>query len=371
MLDSLGVYDRVRSKGYDCDAVSMKNEKGETTDKYYVGHAKLYRYLALRIYRQALVDELTLMVQELGIPVKYNTKFSHVISKTTKKVEFCFMDGSVESASLLIGADGIYSRVRRHIYPDLVPKYSGFLAVWSEVPTSKLRFPKDVDFVLPVTVVAKPGAFLIIPQDANGSIVLVGVQRPFPELDRAGWEKLAASKSELLAFMQKDMESWPDIVQSALEIIPHDDISLWPFHTVPYLENWFSTDSRVIILGDAAHAVSPSTGQGVNQCLEDVHMLALLLSKLSDKIVLSDALGFWQSYRQERIGRVVVLSEQINIKRLPPAEQAKVPAGMVWKDESATTGEGGQLRWLYEPHLEEHVSAWIDKKTKSGSSNGA
>ncbi|MCJ1392964.1 hypothetical protein MMC18_005836 [Xylographa bjoerkii] len=371
VLDSLGVYERIQSKGYNCEANSVKNDKGETTEKYYYGHAQLYGYRALRIYRQVLIDELTLMVQERGIPIRFGTKFSHVISETKDNVDFCFMDGSSESASLLIGADGIYSRVRRYIYPDLVPKYSGFLAVWSEVPTSKLRFPEDIDFVLPATVVAKPGAFLIVPQDANGSIVMAGVQRAFPEHDRAGWEKLGASNAELLAFLRKDQELWPDIVQSALEIIPHDDFSIWPFYTVPRLENWTSSDRRVIILGDAAHAIPPSAGQGVNQCLEDIHMLALLLPKLSDKITLPDALDFWQSCRQERVGKALGLAQQMNIKRLPPAEQAKLPAGTVWKDESATTGEGGQLRWLYEPHLEEQVSSWIEKQNHSVSSNRA
>lgn len=53
------------------------------------------------------------------------------------------------------------------------------------------------------------------------------------------------------------------------------------------------------------------------------------------------------------------LTKQMNAKRLPPAEQAKLPPGAIWTDDSATCGEGGQLRWLYEPDLDVDVAEWV------------
>ena len=358
VLDDLGVYQRIRNKGFNFDILDFKNEAGEKTDTYYFGSEKLYGYQALRIYRKVLIDELLLMLEERKIPVKYETKFSHVVSESDI-VEFTFADGFTAKASILIGADGIHSTVRKYIYPALSPKFSSFVAITSAIPRSKLRAPAD--YYMPVTIMAKPGAFVMAPQDVDGSEIMVGTQRAFPERDRAGWEEMLAGQHELLDILHKDLGSWPDIVQSALENITEGKITIWPFYGVPKLDKWASTaENRVIILGDAAHAIPPTAGQGVNQAFEDVYMLALLLAKLSPKITLSNALLFWQTFRQERIDKVLDLTQKMNAKRLPPAEQAKLAAGSIWKGEDVQ-GEGGQLRWLYEPELDKEVAAWVEK----------
>jgi len=90
---------------------------------------------------------------------------------------------------------------------------------------------------------------------------------------------------------------------------------------VPRLERWASDVGKVIVLGDAAHAVPPTTDQGVNQAFEDIYMLALLLAGLSENVTLPNALGFWQTFRQERVEGILLLTRQ----RLPLVEQAKLP----------------------------------------------
>lgn len=362
VLDALGVYERIRRKGYNFDILTFKDEAGQTTDLYYFGHEKLYGYKALRVYRQVLVNELLAMVEECGIPIKYEKKFSRVVSESDDSVTFEFADGSIESASLLIGADGIHSKVRRYISPSVVPKYSGQLAITCAIPRSKLRMPAGIDYPLPATIMGKHGAFVLAPQDVEGTELLAGTQRVFPERDRAGWEELTSAKNELRDLFQMNMKDWPDIVQSALEDIDPEKISNWPFYLVPRLERWASTKGRVIILGDAAHAIPPTAGQGVNQAFEDTYTLSLLLSKLSSKVPLSDALRFWQDYRQERVDKVLDLTRMMNNKRLPAAERARLAKESVWRDESATRGEGGQLRWLYEPHLDEKMLSWVESR---------
>lgn len=165
--------------------------------------------------------------------------------------------------------------------------------------------------------------------------------------------------------LRENKDDWPDIVQSALEGAPVENMGIWAFYGIPKLDKWASPADRVIVVGDAAHAIPPTAGQGVNQAFEDVNMLALLLSKLSPQVPLAEALKFWQDYRQAGIDKVLELTQQMNAKRLPPAEQAKLPPGAIWKDESATRGEGGQLRWLYEPDLDEDVAKWIAAREHS------
>jgi hypothetical protein len=49
----------------------------------------------------------------------------------------------------------------------------------------------------------------------------------------------------------------------------------------------------------------------------------------------------------------------MNNKRLPGAEQAKLPQETVWQDESEEKGVGEEMRRLYGPNLKEEVFSWI------------
>ena len=78
-------------------------------------------------------------------------------------------------------------------------------------------------------------------------------------------------------------------------------------------------------MGDAAHAIPPTAGQDVNQAFEDTDMLALLLCNVSPRTPRQEAFDYGQDYRQKRVDRVLELTEQMNAKRLPVVEQAKLP----------------------------------------------
>ena len=107
-------------------------------------------------------------------------------------MEFGSADESTSTACLLIGADGIHSHVRRYTHSNVEPKYLGFVGM-----TSAIRFSRgNTDYSLPMTVMAKPRAFVIAPEDVDGSEVLIGTQDAFPERDKAGWRRLQSDKYE-------------------------------------------------------------------------------------------------------------------------------------------------------------------------------
>ena len=153
----------------------------------------------------------------------------------------------------------------------------------------------------------------------------------------------------LVKFLQQDTEHFPEIVQNAVSHIPHGKINVWPFYIVPKLEKWASEKRRVIILGDGAHAIPPSSGQGINQALEDAYILALLLAQ-ANKINMQDALNFWQDYRQRRVEKVLSLGNQIELRRMSKEERDKIPSKSIQKIE---------LSWLFKPDFKGDVDRWV------------
>ena len=358
VLHKLGIYERVRKKSYKYQVLTFKDDHHETTDVYYFGHKKFHGYNAMRVSRQVVIEEVKLKLSEHNIEVKHNIRFSHVISEFGDSVTFAFKDGTTSSASMLIGADGIHSTVRKYMYPTVTPRYLGQMGIACVIPLSSIRLPKK-DYPLPAVISAKPGSFLVLPQETDGSKVLIQVTLAYPEQSREGWHALNARTDEMVRLFQKDMHAWPDVVQSALENVNEDTLFTWPYYAVPRLEQWASNGKRVVLIGDAAHGVPPVSGQGANQAIEDTYVLASLLGKLDEELDLAEALKLWQVFRQERMDRIVKFTDMMNNRRLSPAERAKLPECAVWR---GTAEDTEQMSWLYATDLEKVVNEMVGKR---------
>jgi len=369
-LDSIGLYERLRDKALEFDKLYFKDDKDETTDIYYFGSEAMYGYHAIRIMRKELLSELLTMLRERSIPVHFDSVLATVDSDDpNNKVEFTFTNGQTASASLLIGADGIHSTVRSTFLPEAKPRYAGILGISCVVQRSELRIPDS--YGLPAIAMGKPGGFLLVPQKPDGSELYVGAQRLFAELDDAGWNSLRKDKQKLYDMIHENQTDWPDVVQSALEAMTLDRMGFWAFYALPPLSSWLSGSKRIILVGDAAHAIPPTVGQGANQAIEDVCALAYLLSKLSPEVPLNKAAALWQSYRQERVQKILDLTQQMNAKRLPESEKVKLPPGAIWTDKSLARGEGGELRWLYNIDLSDEAEKWAHElKLKAAGARG-
>ncbi|KAI0521293.1 FAD dependent oxidoreductase [Xylaria bambusicola] len=362
ILDQLGVYSEIKKKGYLFEHVYYKNADEQTTERYPFGNESAFGYKALRIYRQDLLDVLYTACVERSIPIHFGKKFAKVVDESDTRVTFSFTDGSTETASLLIGSDGIHSKLRDYVIPGVEKKFVGLAALTWETPTEQLRIPEDKDYKFPVTVLTANGAFVLAPQKPDGSAMLAGTQIAIEDKNREGWDTFMADKEALVARVTTNLEVWPDIAKSSMEVIDRDTMNVWPFYAIPRLPNWTSPKyQRVVILGDAAHAIPPTTGQGASQAFEDVTSLALILAAVRENVGLEwgEALKYWQRMRQDRIDDLLVLTRQLNNKRLPPEKQALLPKEDLWFDESATNPN--QMSWLYAPKIEEAIKSWTQK----------
>lgn len=160
----------------------------------------------------------------------------------------------------------------------------------------------------------------MLPHDPNGKQVGIGRQWAFEERDKAGWAALAADKTQLMRMLRSDYGHWPTTAQSCLNMAKPEDLGIWPYYTLPRLKKWTSADSKIIIIGDAQHAIPPTGGQGACMAIEDVYTLGIPLTT-PNILDHPSALSWWQAWRSARIDKVLTLTTQPGDLRLPAAEQ--------------------------------------------------
>ncbi|KAF5568180.1 kynurenine 3-monooxygenase [Fusarium phyllophilum] len=302
VLDELGILSRVKDKSYICEYTATKDADDKTVRKTRIASDSFPCY---RLYRLALLKEMKAALAEREYP-------SSMVGDRT------------ESAAMVIGSDGIHSTLRRHI-TDLVPVYTNLLCVYGHIPTESVQWP-DQDFAAGCTILGKPGGLFMVPEVADGSDLMVGTQFTYPEADRKGWETLASDPASLCALLRRNYDQWHDTAKRAIDELCKrpESILCWPFYAMPKLPSWSSSSGNVIIIGDAAHAMPASSGQGVNQALEDAFSLAKVLSDEWNDGDWPRVLSTWQSWRQDKIDRIHRMMRAINMMRSSEVERSKL-----------------------------------------------
>ena len=179
-----------------------------------------------------------------------------------------FADGSVVTAGLVIGADGIRSRVRRWV-TDTEPVYSGtsgFRGIVPRAAVPSLPDPEALQFWM------GPDAHLLhyaIGGDADEINFLAVVEGP-PTWDADRW-LTGIGPDEVLA----RFAGWHPAATEMIAAGAPD--TRWGLFVVEPLLRWYR--GRVVLLGDAAHAMLPHHGQGANTTLEDAFTLAGVLAE--------------------------------------------------------------------------------------------
>jgi 2-polyprenyl-6-methoxyphenol hydroxylase-like FAD-dependent oxidoreductase len=260
VLNKLGILEHFKSKGWPFQKVNIVTTEGRKLDEQYLGDKAIFGYDALRVYRNALIKSLKDACTERGVDVRYNKKFISIVSESEKDITIAFNDGTEASHSLLFAADGIHSKIRAAVLPEKDPVYTGVLVVAGAVASSSLANTGTHDLTQPVAEAAREQQppFVMAPQNADATEFLIGTQRLHPEEDREGWARIAKDRDFHRKFLLDGIEQRSELMQSAGRGIIEESIYTWPFYITPHLERWHSEQGRVVIIGDAAHSLSPT-----------------------------------------------------------------------------------------------------------------
>jgi 2-polyprenyl-6-methoxyphenol hydroxylase-like FAD-dependent oxidoreductase len=239
-----------------------------------------------------------------GITIEYGRRLSGASVAADSRVIATFEDGGEARADLLIGADGVRSVVRRLIDPSApAGRYIGLTnfggvtrgaAGTIELEAWHLIFGRRAFFGYQAT--------------PTGDVVWF-VNVPRPPIQPA--ERAATSEA---AWRRQFIDHFADDAGPAVGLIETGELELAAdnTHDLSHVPTWHR--GPMVIIGDAAHAPAPTSGQGASMAIEDAIVLA---RALRDSPSIPAAFAAYERLRRERVERIVAWGARGSSDKIP------------------------------------------------------
>lgn len=249
---------------------------------------------SLGLWRDELCRVLHEQAESRGIKILYGKRLVSS-EETSTGVTAHFEDGSTATADILVGADGIRSRVRTLIDPQAP----------NPQQTALLNFGAAADYLVPG---ALPDAmyFVFGKRDFFGYWVQ-------PD-GRTAWFANVPEK-QLMSFREANTtppEEWlKRLAEDFADDVPARDVvkhtrpetlcTIGSIESITKVPHWYS--SRMVLVGDSVHGPSPSSGQGASMAVESGIQLARCLRDLDSP---EAAFAAYEKLRRARVEKTIL-----------------------------------------------------------------
>ncbi|WP_103071709.1 FAD-dependent monooxygenase [Aquimarina sediminis] len=271
-LDKLGLGNIAREKGFIISSRHIMNAKSEMILDLDLEKIWGREKPCLGIKRNTLHEILFNQISNLDILP--NTTINS-LNTNTDFVNVELSNGAKEKYDLVIGADGLHSKTRKLILGDI-----SIRKVTAQVCRFMIKKPKNINAWS--LYISSAGQFLIIPTDNNWAYCYVNRKaKGFKTFSKNEYmdpfKKFASPIPEILTNWSPDNAYWNDLEE---------------LDNIPVMGN-----GRVVLIGDAAHAMPPFMAQGGALALEDALVLANSLKNYEWSTIAS-------SFSKNRINRI-------------------------------------------------------------------
>lgn len=244
--------------------------------------------------QHSLLDQLAPDTVQLGQALETFTQTDTGITAT-------FNTGHTVNCDLLIGADGIHSKVRQQLHPHSTPVYAGYTAWRAIVPFDQAQCVAGETWG---------------PRKRFGMFPIRHDHMYWYATEAAPANEHAANGEK--KHLQQSFADWHAPIQDLLAVTPDSAILRNDVYDIAPLKTWGT--GNVTLLGDAAHAMTPNLGQGACQAIESA---VVLRNTLRDASNVTQAL---RAYEAKRIKRTTPMIKQC--RQIGKMGQWHNPAGV-------------------------------------------
>lgn len=345
VLEVLGLRERVLTDAHHCPTLVMRSGRGRTLGTVPNGPAGDAARGSAVMRRAWLHQVLREEAQRQGVPITFGAQLT-AITQLDGGARARFADGGIAEADILVGADGIGSPTRRHIDPNAPePAYAGLVGVGGYARTDALGPTPGAQYF----VFGRRSFFGYLAREDGEVFWFANVTRPESTREETRAITTEAWLAELRAVHAHDPSPVPEILASTT-----GPVGGYPVYDLAHVRHW--SRGRVVGVGDAVHATTPSVGQGASLSLEDTIELARCLRDIADP---GHAFAAYQRLRQPRAEQVVAYGQEISkrkkISRNPVAVLARDALLPIFLRKAANDT---RVNWLYD-----HRTRWDEPVT--------
>jgi 2-polyprenyl-6-methoxyphenol hydroxylase-like FAD-dependent oxidoreductase len=301
-LDALRAIDAhhvVRAAGFPSGKIHFSSGTGRRLGSIALGPELPDGTVTQTLKRSDLYGGLYAEAVRRGIRITHGKRLNGAEQRPGGGVVAHFADGTSAEGDVLIGADGVRSVTRTLIDPEAPgPRYTGLGNVggYARVPGVR-TVPGDYEMIW------GRECFFGYTVGADGEVWWFANPPSRTELTRAETALTDERVRErLISLLSVDHTPAAEIVRST-----QDNLRIFNQYDLPTVPRWHN--DRMVVIGDAAHAVSPASGQGASLAAEDAVVLALCLRDASS---IPAALAEFERRRRDRVQRIVAWGASMN-----------------------------------------------------------
>ncbi|KAH9917989.1 uncharacterized protein B0H18DRAFT_883247 [Fomitopsis serialis] len=359
VLELLGVADTLTS-GHVTDVVGNLNGKTGEEIHRQVKTAPVKRP-QIRTQRTKLQSALLAHVPP-GV-IELSKKLTRIVDIGNDGVELHFKDGTVATADLVVGADGIRSVVRDAAWPDYEIKFTGTtiwraLLPWDDVVKQDPRFATTAWWHGPTSHV-----WFSPVGEGLGEIAARSWQDPaVHSADKVSWGVPVGN-----AYVESHFEEYLPQIREVISWVKEGDWREFAAFAGPELSKLTAWDDKVVLVGDSSHALSGAFGSGAGFAMEDGWVLAQALRHYRNDV--HRALPLFDRIRLPYYARMYAhLQGQAAQRAAKLAELGESPSYDDRVRVKIIKDGGSDMSWIYGNHIgrvwEDAISALEQGQTE-------
>ena len=243
--------------------------------------------------RPKLHEILTSRTLASGADVRTGVTFTE-INPSDDHVDVAFTDGDRRQYDLVVGADGLYSKVRDRVFgSELMPRFTGQVCWRYNLP--RLEALEEIWMWF-----GPDGSAGFVPLGEDLMYILT-IETPVPD-----WRAAVQRDGAAAVYRHRLAPFAGPVADVRGQIVDDDAVVLRPIENIIMPAPWHR--GRIVLIGDAVHGATPHCGQGAAQAIEDG---IVLTEELARDVPVTGALDAFTARRYERCRAIVEGSEKV------------------------------------------------------------